>query len=432
MDGAISSGRRAAVEALDASDRRLNMEPRSRWGVVAAFALAVAATQMVWLTFAPVTTVAAEKYGVSEAAIGWLANIFVLGFVLLAIPAGFLLDRNLRGALVLGAVITAIGACLRLGGDSFGWMLIGACVAALGQPILLTGIIGLTRGYLRPEHRPTGIAVATAATWAGFVGAFALSAAFSDADSLPNLVAAHAGYAVSPRSRSRSRCATLRRSRSSQTGPERASAWPRSAPRGATRWSAGSACSRFIPFGTFIALTTWTQALLEPAGVSVDQVGVILISCVLAGVVGTVVIPLVAVRRRKEVVAGRDRHRRDRDRRACCSRVAPGFGMGLVCLSVAGLLLLPMLAIILELVERHTGGDADGVSSGLVWTLGNLGGLVVTGIVGFTLDSPAVSFLILAAVTLLALPLLGSTARTGRGDAVHLRRGCVRSQLEPA
>ena len=71
--------------------------------MIAAFSLAVAATQMIWLTFAPVTTVAADRYGVSEAAIGWLANVFVLGFVLLAIPAGFLLDRNLRGALVLGA-----------------------------------------------------------------------------------------------------------------------------------------------------------------------------------------------------------------------------------------------------------------------------------------------------------------------------------------
>ena len=158
----------------------------------------------------------------------------------------------------------------------------------------------------------------------------------------------------------------------------------------------------FIPFGTFIALTTWTQALLEPAGVSVDQVGVILISCVLAGVVGTVIIPVVAVRRRKEVVAGVIA---TVVTAAVCALLAivPGFGTGLACLSVAGLLLLPMLAIILELVERHTGG-ADGVSSGLVWTLGNLGGLVVTGIVGFTLDSPTVSFLILGAVTLLALP----------------------------
>ena len=381
------------------------MDTKSRWGVVAAFALAVAATQMVWLTFAPVTTVAADKYGVSETAIGWLANVFVLGFVLLAIPAGFLLDRNLRGALLLGAVITAVGACLRLGGDSFNWMLIGACVAALGQPILLTGIIGLTRGYLRPEHRPTGIAAATAATWAGFVGAFALSAAFSDAAGLPNLVRAHAVYAVlaavalALALRTPAPFAKLENG----TGPGVSLAAVRAA------W--GDSLVRrlclfaFIPFGTFIALTTWTQALLEPAGVSVDQVGVILISCVLAGVVGTVVIPLVAVRRRKEIAAGVIA---TVVTSLVCVLLAvlPGFGMGLACLSVAGLLLLPMLAIILELVERHTGGDADGVSSGLVWTLGNLGGLVVTGIVGFTLDSPTVSFLILGAATLLALPLL--------------------------
>src|SRR4029079_341366 len=142
---------------------------------------------MVWLTFAPVTTVAAERYGVSETAIGWLANVFVLAFVLLAIPAGLLLDRNLRGALVLGGALTAVGACIRLGGDSFGWMLAGGCVAALGQPIMFTGIPGLTGGYLRPEHRPVGIAVATASTWAGFLAAFALSAVFSTTETLPTL-----------------------------------------------------------------------------------------------------------------------------------------------------------------------------------------------------------------------------------------------------
>jgi predicted MFS family arabinose efflux permease len=381
------------------------MESKSRWGVVAAFALAVAATQMVWLTFAPVTTVAADKYAVSEAAIGWLANVFVLGFVLLAIPAGFLIDRNLRGALLLGAVITAVGACLRLGGDSFNWMLSGACVAALGQPILLTGIIGLTRGYLRPEHRPAGIAAATAATWAGFVGAFALSAAFSDAGSLPNLVAAHAAYAVSAAIalaialRTPAPFANLETSTGTRVSLAAVrAAWSDSLVRRLCLFA-------FIPFGTFIALTTWTQALLEPADVTVDQVGVILICCVLAGVLGTAVIPVVAVRRRREVRAGVIAT--VVTTMACgLLAAAPGFGMGLVCLSLAGLLLLPMLAIILELVERHTGGDTDGISSGLVWTLGNLGGLVVTGIVGFTLDSPTVSFLILGAVTLLALPLL--------------------------
>lgn len=385
------------------------METKSRWGVLVAFSLVVAATQMVWLSFAPVTTVAAERYGVSETAIGWLANVFVLMFVVLAVPAGFLLDRQLRGALVLGAALTAVGACIRLGGDGFNQMLIGGIVAALGGPIVLTGIVGLCRGYLRPEHRAAGIATATASTWAGFVAAFALSVFFSTVDSLPTLLAVHAGYATvvmvvlivalrGPVPFAAPATAALRRANLADVR----TAWREPLIRRLCLFA-------FIPFGTFIALTTWTQALLEPAGVSVDQVGVIIISCVLAGVVGTVVIPVVAARRRKEVVAGVVG---TLVTAVVCLVLAlvPGFGTGLVCLSVAGLVLLPMLAIILELVERHS-GDADGVASGLVWTLGNLGGLIVTAIVGFTLDSPALSFVLLGAITLLALPLLARLQR---------------------
>jgi predicted MFS family arabinose efflux permease len=380
------------------------MNNKSRWGVLVAFSLVVAATQMVWLTFAPVTTVAAERYGVSETAIGWLANVFVLMFVVLAVPAGFLLDRHLRGALVIGAVLTAIGACIRLAGDSFDQMLVGGFVAALGGPIVLTGIVGLTRGYLRPEHRASGIAAATASTWAGFVAAFALSAVFSTADSLPTLLIAHAGYAVVV---AVALTIALRgpvpfAEPAAETAPGASLAQVRSTWRDPL--IRRLCLFAFIPFGTFIALTTWTQALLEPAGVSVDQVGVIVISCVLAGVVGTLVIPVLAARRRKEILAGVVG---TVVTAIMCVFLAavPGFGVGLACMSVAGLVLLPMLAIILELVERRA-GDADGVASGLVWTLGNLGGLVVTAIVGFTLDSPAASFLLLGAVTLLALPLL--------------------------
>jgi predicted MFS family arabinose efflux permease len=68
----------------------------SRWLVVAAFAFVGAATQLLWLTFAPVTTVAARHYGVSENAIGWLANVFPLVCVVLSIPAGLAFRRWCR------------------------------------------------------------------------------------------------------------------------------------------------------------------------------------------------------------------------------------------------------------------------------------------------------------------------------------------------
>ncbi|WP_425834108.1 MFS transporter [Streptomyces fractus] len=378
------------------------MHVNSRWGVLAAFSLVAAATQMVWLTFAPVTTVATERYGVSQAAIGWLANVFVLAFVVLAVPAGFLLDRHLRGALILGAVLTAAGACLRLGGDSFTWMMAGGVMASLGGPIVLTGIVGLSRSYLRPEHRPVGIAAATACTWAGFVVAFLLPVFFSTVGSLPSLIAVHAGFTMVA---AVALVVALRRPAPFEGAARARRAGLRDV---VTTWRSPvirKLCLfTFVPFGIFVALTTWTQALLEPQGVSVGEVGVMVIACVLAGVVGSAVIPVLAAKRGTQIriclmgiVAAVV---------ACAALgVAPGFAVGQVGLTVAGLALLPMMAIVLELVEQHSEGG-DGIASGLVWTLGNLGGLVVSTVVGFTLDSTLVSYLLMGAVGLLALPVL--------------------------
>src|SRR5471030_1887871 len=63
------------------------------WGVVASYAAVAGASQLLWLTYAPVTTAAAHHYGVSVSAIGWLANVFPLLYVVLAVPAGLALDH---------------------------------------------------------------------------------------------------------------------------------------------------------------------------------------------------------------------------------------------------------------------------------------------------------------------------------------------------
>ena len=71
---------------------------------------------MLWLTFTPITTPAARHYGDRVNDIGWLAEIFPLLYVVLAVPAASLLDRWFRPALAAGAVLTAIGGVVRLGG----------------------------------------------------------------------------------------------------------------------------------------------------------------------------------------------------------------------------------------------------------------------------------------------------------------------------
>ncbi|MDP9182706.1 MAG: MFS transporter, partial [Actinomycetota bacterium] len=113
---------------------------RSRWGVLAAFVLVTSSNQMLWLTFAPITTDAAKHYDVSEGAIGALSAVFPLLYVVLAIPAGFALDRWFRGSVVTGAALTAFGGVVRLVGDSFAWVLVGQLVVAFAQPLVTNSV----------------------------------------------------------------------------------------------------------------------------------------------------------------------------------------------------------------------------------------------------------------------------------------------------
>ncbi|WP_158688089.1 MULTISPECIES: MFS transporter [Actinomycetes] len=118
----------------------LDQREKSRWVVFLAYGLLAAASQALFVNYAPVTGDAARHFGVSVSEIGWLSQVFPLVYVVVAIPAGIALDRFLRPALVFGAVLTAVGAFVRLVGDDFRWAFVGQVVAAVGQPFVLNAI----------------------------------------------------------------------------------------------------------------------------------------------------------------------------------------------------------------------------------------------------------------------------------------------------
>jgi predicted MFS family arabinose efflux permease len=383
--------------------------PPSRWPVIGAFALVGAATQLLWLTFAPVTTVAARHYGVSENAIGWLANVFPLVAVVLSIPAGLFLDRWFRVALILGASLTAFGGLLRLAGDDYLWLLAGQVIVAIGQPLVLNAITGVTGRYLRQEHRPAGISISTASTFAGMVAAFALAAVFSTERELATLNAVSAWYAVL------AAVVLVVALRRPGTQPHAAPPAGLGALRSA--WSdpfLRRLCALvFLPFGVSVAMMTYTQALLWPAGVSGESASLMLVFQVVAGVIGCLVVPVWASRLRREVVvlllAGSVSA-------ICCAllAVAPGVGVGFVALTVVGLALLPALPVVLELAERRT-QVAEGTAAALIWLGGQLGGVLLTTTVGFLVDRPVLAFGLMAVATAGALPIALSLRTSIRG-----------------
>jgi predicted MFS family arabinose efflux permease len=371
---------------------------------------------MLWLNFTPITTGAATHLAVSKSAIGTLSEIFPLLYVLLALPVGRALDRWFRPTLGAGAALQAGGALVRLGGHGYAWVLVGQVLIAVAQPAILNAITGTASRYLHEEHRPLGIAVGSAGTFLGFILAFVLGGVFG-AGRLHTILVVSAVYTVVAAA---AMAATLR------PHPGRATSEANSvddtdsdadsiagaglgATPGALRELWGDPVMRtlsllvFGGFGVFIALTTWVETLLKPAGVSSGHTDVLLAAMVVAGLVGCVLIPPLAADRRLQaqailasggaIVAG-----------CVLLAAAPGLATAAVAMIVMGFLVLPDLPVILELAERRAGA-AGGTATAMLWLAGNAGGIVVALIVQGVQGSPALAFAVMAVIGCLAAPL---------------------------
>lgn len=385
-------------------------EGSGRWLPMVGFALVSSANQMLWLNFTPITTGSAAHLGVSASAVGVLAEIFPLVYILLALPAGLALDRWFRPTLLVGAVLTAGGASLRLAGGGFAVVLAGQLVVAIGQPAVLNAVTGLATRTLAVKDRATGIAIGSAGTFVGFVLAFVLGLTLG-AGRLHVVLLASAAYAVAGALVLAAALPQIRAG-GEATAPaagRRGLGWPTQTAALREVWAdpvmRTVSALVFLGFGVFISLTTWVQTLLTPAGVDARQADRLLVVMVAAGIVSSVAFPPTVARRRLQAaslmlaVPGAAV--------ACILlAVAPGARTGYVALALFGFVLLPALPILLDLVEQRSGPRAS-TATGLLWLAGNAGGLVVALVVQLLVNYPAPAWIAMALFAAAAFPLAG-------------------------
>jgi predicted MFS family arabinose efflux permease len=388
--------------------RREQTTKSSGWGVIVAYALVCAATQVLWLTYAAITTETAHRYGVSSGAVGWLAEIFPLLYVVLAIPAGLLLDRWFRPSLAAGGALVALGGLVRLGGETFAWAMAGQVLVAVAQPVVLSAVSKLAGEYLPAEARADGISLGSAGNFVGMLIALLLGPLLGGHGHLERLLVIEAVLGVGA---ALALALALRHPGRPRDASSPQEEWEHAAIEG----SAARALWRkplmrihcglvFVGFGIFVALATWLQTLLEPSHVSETTAGVLLVGMIVAGTIGCAVLPPLVARRRAErpfmraaVLGG------------CLGCVAlgvtPWVGTRALALVVMGILLLPALPVILTAAEQLAGAAA-GTAGAIIWMAGNLGGLVVALLVQVLVHHPLAAFLAMAAVSLLGLPLV--------------------------
>jgi predicted MFS family arabinose efflux permease len=366
---------------------------------------------MLWLTFAPITTASAHHFHVSEDTVGWLSEVFPLLYVLLSIPAGMALDRWFRSSLLAGAAITAFGGLVRLGGVSFEWALAGQILVAIGQPLVLNAITKLASEYLPADKRTEGISYGSAGIFVGMLLGLGLGPSIAGSGDLHTLLVVNLLYALAALLVLGVALRTPGRSEDDDVVLE----------PGALRkvWSDPQIRSlagvSFLGFGVFVAITTWLQTLLKPAGISANTAGGLLVGMVVAGIIGSAAVPAAVAKRGQTF---RLLQATALGTSAACVLLAainwlPSFA---VAIAVIGFFLVTSLPVLLELTEKRAGANS-GSATALIWMAGQGGGIVIAVIIQVVVHHPTLSFLLMAAAALAALPVINMAARYASAEA---------------
>jgi MFS family permease len=275
---------------------------RYRWVVLGAFALLNAVVQANWITFAPVTNDAAAFYRVSELRIGLLSMVFMVVFVVVSIPASYIIDTfGLRIGVGVGAVLTAgFGLTRGLFGADYGWVFASQVGLAAGQPFVLNAITKVGARWFPLEERATAAAVPSLAQFVGIIAAMAATPALLDALGMRRMLV---GYGVLSVVVGAAALVFVRER--PPTPPGDAALEEHTAVFEGLRHILRSRDMLvllflfFVGLGMFNAISTWIEEIVAPRGFDSTQAGMVGAAMVLGGIVGAALLSVLSDRFRR-------------------------------------------------------------------------------------------------------------------------------------
>ncbi len=272
-----------------------------RWVVLLAFVMIAVMTQVLWITFAPITGAAARFYHTSDLMIGLLSMSFMIVFILVFLPSAYAIDTwGFRKAVGIGAVLTAVFGLTRgLFASHFTIVLLSQVGIALGQPFVIGAITKIAARWFPVKERATASAIGTLALYLG-----PLLAMF-----LTPYLALHIGiarmlliYGIASAAAAALFLLVAREHPPTPAGEEaRVLMFEGLKSMLRRRDFLFLLIMFFVGLGMFNSVSTWVENIIRPRGFSISQAGVLGGLMLAGGIVGAVVISLLSdqSRRRK-------------------------------------------------------------------------------------------------------------------------------------
>ena len=346
-----------------------------RWVVLCAFVLVGLMTQVLWISFAPITSAAAKYYRTTDMNIGLLSMVFMVVYILVVLPSAWVIDTwGFKAAVGIGAVLSAVFALTRgIFASNFTLVLVSQTGIAVGQPFVIGAITKVAARWFPPQERATAAGLGTLALYLGPLAAMLLSPYLYLRIGMERMLVL---YGVAMAAAAVVFLVAAREKPPTPAGPDERS----------LMFDGLKAMLRrrdflillamfFVGLGMFNGVATWIEDIVRPRGFTISQAGLLGGLMLVGGIVGAVVIPIFSdrSRRRKPFLL------------AALIGLIPGLlgmgfasSLGLLLFSgfVFGFFLLSAGPIGFQYAAEITHPAPEGTSNSLLLVMGQISGII--------------------------------------------------------
>ena len=273
-----------------------------RWVILSVYMIVIAVNQLLWITFAPITKEAVGFYGVSDLKIGILSMCFMIVYLVVSIPASWIIDTyGIRIGVGTGAVFTGLFGLTRgLFSSNYNMLLLSQVGIAIGQPFLLNSITKVAARWFPIEERATASGLGSLSSYLGILAGMILTPWLVNGSGIIRMLYIYGIFAVISAVvfivfvGERPPVAPCRPDQE-----ERALAIDGLKLIFRNKDFNWLMFIFFIGLGVFNAVTTWIENILSPHGFTSVQAGMTGGVMIAGGIVGALILPLLSDHYRK-------------------------------------------------------------------------------------------------------------------------------------
>jgi len=273
-----------------------------RWVMLCVYMIIIAVNQLLWITFAPITNEAVQHYGVSDLKIGILSMCFMIVYLVVSIPASWIIDTyGIRIGVGTGAVLTGLFGLLRgLVSSNYSLLLVAQIGIAIGQPFLLNAITKVAARWFPIEERATASGLGTLSSYMGILTGMILTPWLVNGSGITRMLYIYGIFALISAVvflvfvRERPPVAPCRPDQE-----ERALAVDGLKLIFKNKDFNWLLFIFFIGLGVFNAVTTWIENILRPRGFTSLQAGMTGGLMIAGGILGALILPILSDHYRK-------------------------------------------------------------------------------------------------------------------------------------